>query len=139
LFSARHILFSDAAPRSRYLLCMGSLLRLFGNSRARNFGGWMLEASTQVLVTVHIDDAFGGATQALEPMSSAEAALAIERLTAAGLRLTVAVQQRYVPFREIHNTLAYVDDVSPSELERITAEMIRSGVPVVHADLAAAS
>jgi hypothetical protein len=69
-------------------------------------------------------------------MSSREAALAIERLTAAGLRLAVKVEQRYVPVREVRNTLAYVDDVSPVELQRITAEMIRSGVPVVHADLA---
>jgi hypothetical protein len=93
----------------------------------------MLEASTQVLVTVHIDDAFGGATLELDPMSSDEAALAIERLTASGLRLAVAVEQRYVPFREVKNTLAYVDDVTPAELARITAEMIRSGVPVVAA------
>jgi hypothetical protein len=98
----------------------------------------MLEASTQVLVTVHLDDAFGGATQELDPMSPAEAALAIERLTAAGLRPAAKVQQRYVPFRELRNTIAYVDDVTPAELQRITAEMIRSGVPVVQADLAAA-
>jgi hypothetical protein len=112
---------------------MGTLLRLFGNARARDFGGWMLEASTQVLVTVHTDDAFGGGTLPLDPMSSAEAALAIERLTAAGLRLTVAVQQRYVPFREVRNTVAYVDDATPAELERIAAEMIRKGVPIVPA------
>lgn len=116
---------------------MGNLLRLFGNSRARNFGGWMLEASTQVLLTVYIDDAFGGGTLALDPMAPGQAALAIERMTAAGLRLAVAVQQRYVPFREIRNTLAYVDDVTPAELERIAAEMIRSGVPVVSAPTAA--
>lgn len=90
-----------------------------------------------MLVTVHTDDAFGERTLALEPMSSDEAARAVERLTVAGLRLAVKVQQRYVPFREIRNTLAYVDDVTPAELERIAAEMLRSGVPVVPAPTAA--
>lgn len=132
----RHILFGDQRAALRYLLFMGTLLRLFGNARARDFAGWMLEASTQVLVTVQVDDAFGGAALELAPMSPAEAALAIERLTSTGLRLAVAVQQRYVPFREIRNTLAYVDDVSPADLERIAAEMIRSGVPVVSAPTA---
>lgn len=98
----------------------------------------MLEASTEVLVTVHTDDAFGGSTLALDPMSPDEAAIAIERMTAAGLRLAVEVRQRYVPFREIRNTLAYVDDVTPAELEKIASEMLRSGVPVVQAPYAAA-
>ena len=115
---------------------MGNLLRLFGSARARDFGGWRLEARPQVLITVHTEDAFGGRVLALDPMSSDEAALAVERLTSAGLRLTVKVQQRYVPFREIRNTLAYVDDVTPAELERIAAEMLRSGVPVVAAPTA---
>jgi hypothetical protein len=117
---------------------MGSLLRLFGNSRRRDFSGWSLEARTVVLVSIHTDDAFGGRTRELEPMSSDEAAIAVERLTAAGLRPTVRVQQRYVPFREIRNTIAYVEDASPAELERIAAEMIRSGVPVVPATSASA-
>jgi hypothetical protein len=131
----RRILFGDAPRRLRYQRCMGTLLRLFGNSRARDFAGWSLEATTQVLVTVHIDD--GGGTVELDPMSPDEAALSIDRLALAGLRLAVSVQQRYVPFREIRNTVAYVDDVSPAELQRITAEMIRSGVPVVQSALAA--
>jgi hypothetical protein len=137
LFSERRILFGDAPRRPRYQRCMGTLLRLFGNSRARDFAGWSLEATTRVLVTIHIDDAFGGTTQELDPMSPSEAAVAVERMTQAGLRLSVTSEQRYVPFRELRNTVAYVDDVSPAELRRITAEMIRSGVPVIQADLAA--
>ena len=97
----------------------------------------MLEATTEIMVTVHTDDAFGTGARALDPMSSSEAAIAIERLAAAGLRTTVTVRQRYVPLREMHNTLAYVDDVTPAQLERIAAEMIRSGVPVVPAPTAA--
>lgn len=115
----------------RYQAGMGVLHRLFGGARARDWSGWMLEATTEVMITVHTGDEFSKAALALDPLSSSEAAVAIERLVAAGLRISVTVRQRYVPFREMHNTHAYVHDVTQAQLERIAAEMIRSGVPVV--------
>lgn len=110
---------------------MGNLHRLFGGTKARDWSGWCLAATTKIVITVELEGPFAGEPLVMEPLPPAEAAAAIERLTGTGARISVRTQHELAPFREVHGTAIFVDDMTARERERIVAEMVRAGVPIV--------
>ncbi len=109
---------------------MGNLHRLFGGTKARDWSGWCLAASTKIVITAELEGPFAGEPLELGPLSPAHAAAEIERLAAKGLRVRVRTQHELVPYRDIDGTAFYVDDMTARERERIVAEMVRAGVPI---------
>lgn len=112
---------------------MGNLHRLFGGTKARDWSGWCLAATTKIVITAELEGPFAGEPLVMEPLLPADAASAIERLTAKGLRVRVRTQHELVPFRDLDGTAIFVDDMTTRERQRIVAEMVRAGVPIAAA------
>jgi hypothetical protein len=110
---------------------MGNLHRLFGGTKARDWSGWCLAATTKIVIIAELEGPFAGEPLELAPLAPALAAAEIERLVAKGLRVRVRTLHELVPYRDLDGTAIFVDDMTARERERIVAEMVRAGVPIV--------